>query len=457
MELGEKFNGMHITTVYAVNSSMLWWGWKEEDIRKLGLRLLEKLKNPEERKKHFELIDDVFEKAVKSADRIKAIDLTKPTDEELKQLFYEHFNGCKEAHSFMNVDVDAFDIAPAEIFNDMIGKDIPKDIDLEKSNAIFSALTTPILQSYVQRERLAILNLAKKIKQGEELENHEDLIELEKNFWWTSLGWENVKPKDIDYFEEEVKKAVNKDIDAEISKLEQQKEETIQKRKEFIEKYNISKETIDMAELFDSYTHYHDLRKEMQVRTMYSFYLLLCEVAKRKNLNPDDLEWMTFNEVASLLDSTEFDAEEVNKRKKAITITYEDNKIVIVSGDEAEKKRQKLIEWGQEEVDELKGMCSSPGKVKGVVKVCAGAKEAFEKVQKGDILVTGMTLPDYVPAMKKAAAIITDEGGITSHAAIVSRELGVPCVTGTHIATKALKDGDLVEVDADNGIVRKVK
>ena len=67
------------------------------------------------------------------------------------------------------------------------------------------------------------------------------------------------------------------------------------------------------------------------------------------------------------------------------------------------------------------------------------------------------TTPDFVPAVKIAAAVITDYGGITSHAAIVSREFGVPCVIGTKIATKVLKDGDRVEVDAEKGIVKKIK
>ena len=65
-----------------------------------------------------------------------------------------------------------------------------------------------------------------------------------------------------------------------------------------------------------------------------------------------------------------------------------------------------------------------------------------------------MTSPDYMVAVKKAAAIVTDEGGVTCHAAIVSRELKIPCIVGTKNATKALKTGDLVEVDADNGVVR---
>ena len=65
-----------------------------------------------------------------------------------------------------------------------------------------------------------------------------------------------------------------------------------------------------------------------------------------------------------------------------------------------------------------------------------------------------MTTPDYIPAMKKAAAFVTDEGGITCHAAIIAREMKKPCIVGTKIATKVLHDGDLVEVDADKGVVR---
>ena len=80
----------------------------------------------------------------------------------------------------------------------------------------------------------------------------------------------------------------------------------------------------------------------------------------------------------------------------------------------------------------------------------------MNKMQQGDILVSIATTPAIVPAMKKAAAIVTDEGGLTCHAAIVSRELGVPCVIGTKIGTKIFKDGDMIEVDADEGTVKKV-
>ena len=78
-------------------------------------------------------------------------------------------------------------------------------------------------------------------------------------------------------------------------------------------------------------------------------------------------------------------------------------------------------------------------------------------MRQGDVLVSTATNIDLVPAMKKAAAIVTDVGGVTCHAAVVSRELKVPCVIGTKVATKWLRDGDLVEVDAAEGVVKKIK
>ncbi len=100
----------------------------------------------------------------------------------------------------------------------------------------------------------------------------------------------------------------------------------------------------------------------------------------------------------------------------------------------------------------LTGTSASPGIGTGPVKILKSPKE-IDKINKGDVLVAPMTSPDYVPAMKKAAAIITDEGGETSHAAIVSRELGIPCIVGTKLATHNLKDGMIVSVDGGKGNV----
>ncbi len=100
----------------------------------------------------------------------------------------------------------------------------------------------------------------------------------------------------------------------------------------------------------------------------------------------------------------------------------------------------------------LKGLGASPGIATGIVKIIHDVSE-LGKIEKGDILVTKMTNPDFVIAMEKSAAIVTDEGGSTSHAAIVSRELGIPCIVATKVATQTLKDGMKVTVDATHGKV----
>lgn len=102
----------------------------------------------------------------------------------------------------------------------------------------------------------------------------------------------------------------------------------------------------------------------------------------------------------------------------------------------------------------LVGSPASPGVVSGPVKILQDPEEN-DRVQKGDILVAPMTTPDFVPAMKRAGAIVTDQGGQTSHAAIVSRELGVPCIVGTSTATKSLKNNQIITVDAGKGEVYK--
>tara|TARA_Y100000310_G_C20703481_1_gene832291 strand:- start:3325 stop:4617 length:1293 start_codon:yes stop_codon:yes gene_type:complete len=106
--------------------------------------------------------------------------------------------------------------------------------------------------------------------------------------------------------------------------------------------------------------------------------------------------------------------------------------------------------------NEVKGIIAQTGKVAGIVKILKGVED-LDKVKKGDILVTQMTFPSFLPAMNRAAAFITDEGGITCHAAIVAREMKKPCIIGTKNATKVLKDGMKVEVNADDGLVKIIK
>lgn len=148
---------------------------------------------------------------------------------------------------------------------------------------------------------------------------------------------------------------------------------------------------------------------------------------------PQDIEWAIEGKEIKILQS------------RAITTLSLKDKV-----EKARERREKLAELkGKVLVD---GLAASPGIATGKV-VVVPSIEDIDKVKEGSILVTKMTNPDWVPVMKKSKAIVTDEGGTTCHAAIVSRELGIPCVVGTEDATKKLKDGMLVTVDGYNGYV----
>ena len=104
----------------------------------------------------------------------------------------------------------------------------------------------------------------------------------------------------------------------------------------------------------------------------------------------------------------------------------------------------------------LKGTGASAGEFEGVVKVIKDLDYSSSEFKEGNILVTRITNPAMIIIMTKAAAIVTDIGGLTSHPAIVSRELGIPCVVGTEKATKVLKDGMKIKVDGKKGIIYKI-
>ena len=164
----------------------------------------------------------------------------------------------------------------------------------------------------------------------------------------------------------------------------------------------------------------------------------LAELGKRIQEHygsPQDVEWAINGENTFIVQS------------RAITTLGKEG---VVGDDEEEGAEEQKVEAVGDAL--LEGAGASPGIASGPVVTVKNAKDAY-KVKKGDVLVARMTSPDFVPAMKRAAAIVTDEGGVTCHAAIVSRELGVPCVVGTGQATTLLEDGRIVTVDGSIGKV----
>lgn len=163
-------------------------------------------------------------------------------------------------------------------------------------------------------------------------------------------------------------------------------------------------------------------------------------------------------EILNLFKDNTIDEAIVDERKQCYALAKFDEDIQIYNFSEAQEIWSIFV--GQREKGEISGTIANTGKASGKVVIAPmmtdmeHVQEVVSRMKKGDILVAHSTTPELISLCNKAAAIVTDQGGMLSHAAIVSRELNVPCVIGTGNATEILKDGDFVEVDADMGVVR---
>ncbi|NQV13726.1 MAG: hypothetical protein HQ530_05505 [Parcubacteria group bacterium] len=176
---------------------------------------------------------------------------------------------------------------------------------------------------------------------------------------------------------------------------------------------------------------------------------IINQVAQEEEVDKEILLSLTVTEFEKFLASKQLPAE-IASRQKFFLVKYSEQ------GEERYFDPNLWAEFAGEASGKLKGQTAHPGVVKGKVRIIRKVKDS-RNFQTGEILVASMTDPRYLPIMEKAAAFVTDEGGITCHAAIVAREMQKPCIIGTKEATTTLSDGDLVEVNADQGTVNIIK
>lgn len=186
----------------------------------------------------------------------------------------------------------------------------------------------------------------------------------------------------------------------------------------------------------------------------FSYYKKACKYLRKKRQGKD-VEWYLVEE---LLANRKVSNKEIQQRKKFYVLISKKDSTKIFTGKKAWSilKKEEFIKQAILSQKEFKGFIAYVGNVSGKVKVVRKVTD-FKNDYQNKIIVSPMTIPQFVPYLKKAKAIVTDEGGINCHAAIASREFKIPCVVGTKIAAKILKDGQLVKVDADKGVVRILK
>ena len=318
-------------------------------------------------------------------------------------------------------------------------------------------LTTPSELGFANERLVDFLAKLEKIadeKKVTELIAHPEMREHVKNFDWFQSTYGHRKPISDEQLCQDIityKNAAKRKEAYE--KLTAQEHLHTQKIHRILKQHGLKENPLYF---FQKLTFFREQRKKYNLMGLYVLHRILEAVEKNKKIQKEHLNFLNYDEFEPIMNGL-FDAKLLKKR-------FEEGVMITVSGKMYTEKVGKEARAEKEAIDaeilkaeskkELKGFVACTGKVTGKVRLVI-TRADFEKFKQGEILVTGMTRPEHVPLMKKAAAIVTNEGGITCHAAIVSRELGVPCIIGTKIATQVLKDGDVVEVDAEKGVIKK--
>ncbi len=409
-------------------------------------------------KKEFDIVD----RANSYIEKLKTIHFSKLSNDELLKELLE-FNDI-----YLETCVTGY-TRPDDYLELELKEQLKKEFgdDKEKQEYVFKRLAVvpdykPLAYS---EEPLDLLKLAKTIK--EDSSNLEKLLDthMEKYSWMKAP----VFTVDTCFEKEEylmrLKFLENENIDEKIANILNVRKNNDFEYEKIIKENNFSDRTLKLATALRDFIFLRTYTTECSDHIFYKArHSLFKEISQRCGIDNNDLIMLGINEIVDVLNNncriTSEVLELIKSRKSAFSILWIDGDVSIYLNEEAltlQSEIGKVYKVNDNNIAEnsdniIKGMSANKGKVTGKAKVLLEYEDIFE-VEKGDIIVATMTTPDYVAAMEKAIGFITDEGGITCHAAIISREFNVPCIVGTNNATSKIKSGQLIELDAYNGVI----
>lgn len=326
----------------------------------------------------------------------------------------------------------------------------------EEARQILNFMSAPEEKSYSQIEEEEfdkLVELARE-KGVDSINTKKSVKDFSEKYFW--FPYEYVGPSV--WTEEVVRRRVKEVIKKNVASRETVKKDISSIHKEYIQKYKFSSETMDLFRILQTLTLMQDDRKMFNAQTCYYFNdVILKWVANKLKLSLEETRYLD-PELVKLAIRSRSVKKNIKRRMNMVIETNTDIKNEYHEGNEARKLLKELnIPWDVDhgEMTEIKGQIANKGKVVGRARILKIPH--VNDFKDREIIVTGMTTPDFIPLIKRCSAIVTDEGGITCHAAIISRELNKPCIIGTQIATKVLKTGDFVEVNANKGIVKILK
>lgn len=424
------------------------WYWSRKDLERLRKHFLTKLlKKPE----LLNLILTRWKEKLKKFDQIMSVidntDLTKKSDANSLLLYFNFWQRYLEEYALAVCFQESFSLLSEDFLKPHFKKIFEKAGLLHKFGESYQILTSPVKGSFITQEYKERLDLS--LSDEEKIKSHV------KKYYWISNNYAKAINLDFDFFKNKVKEISNLDKIEEKKRLVQEIKDIKKTKKRLIKELNLDKYSRLLIKTTEIFSFMQDERKKYMMKAVAYQNRFLEHFSRQWEVSKPLLEYSVIHELPEIMQK-KFPLSELEERKKHCLLIFTKKGYEIISGERAKQTYELAFKKTDTNISEIKGVIASKGYAQGIVKIIRKIHD-FVNFNEGDILVTSMTRPDMVILMGKSTAIVTDEGGITCHAAIVSREMGIPCIIGTKIATKILKDGDLVEVDANKGIVKILK
>lgn len=399
---------------------------------------------------------EYLDHAPRIAKRFYKLDLRNKSNKQLSNLLKELHDGLVDMGRtviYLELDTRIQDDLEKFLF------DILKD--RKELVQVIEKITAPTRRSANAEQQLDFLRiLVEYQKSGKVTKALEERMEDHiYNYAWVAMDTGHGAVLDKETLERELRRKGKLNAEGEIARISREYEDLKRERQKIFEDLRLPCHIKAFANYLSESTFIRTLRRYCQTQAAYYGKPLHDEIARRLGLTWEELNYLFPNEVYEALQEKvdpKVLKEKAETNKKCSVILLDRGKMKQFSGEEA----RKFIDAQTTDEEEAKkgvlhGRPVCLGKVKGTVRVVKFSKE-LKKVKKGDILVASQTPPDFIPGLKRAGAVVVDEGGVTSHASILCREYKVPCIIGTKVATKTFKDGDRVLVDATEGTAKKL-
>ncbi len=434
--------------------------WQKDFMDRLAEWVYKRYSSPIKFNKLFNLFLEKAKSLEKIYKTAKPAEILNYTNSELKKFFDKIWVAYKEFWAY-GLFIDAFDAG----FDQEEIKKIIKKYNLTIKEA--SVLNTPPEMSFTSEREYSLLkiirNLPKPPKKNfdkflaDYVKNSPEVKKYILNFDYYKSNYAKVEHIIEREIIREIKQYLKdkKSLENKYNKLHNYTKIQTSEIKRIIKKHNLKENPLFF---FNQLTYWRECRKQINLMGIHVLNMILDAIERKTKIPKNYLKYLNYDEIDKVLKGSIGLAVLKKRFEKGVLISVFGRGYNLAIGEQAIIFKNKLDKRLANKISGniIVGQTACHGYAKGRAKIIL-YKNDFNKFKEGEILVTGMTRPEYLPVMKKAAAIVTNEGGITSHAAIISRELNKPCIIGTQNATQLIKNGDWVEVDANKGVVKIIK